>query len=60
MDGLGGSPWDIAGGLLGLGLLFVLRELASGALREAGEDLWAWGRRRGKQRCPDETKTPRP
>ncbi len=52
MGGLEGSPVEVAGGLLLLGLLFALREFLSGALREAGED--AWDRRRGRRRCRDE------
>ncbi len=50
MDGLDASPAQVAGGLLLLSLLFVLREFAAGAFRKAGEDAWAWGRRRGKAR----------
>ncbi len=59
MDRLDGSPAQVAGGLLLLGILFVLRELASDALREAGEELQAWGRRRGRKRCRDVEQKPR-
>ena len=54
MGGLDGSPIEVVGGLLGLALVFALREFLSGALRQAGEDLWEQGRRRGKARRPDE------
>jgi hypothetical protein len=36
-----GSALQVVGGLLLLAALFVLREFASGALRQAGEDFWA-------------------
>lgn len=41
-----GSALQIVGGLLLLAALFVLREFASGALRQAGEDFWERMRRR--------------
>lgn len=41
-----GSALQIVGGLLLLAALFVLREFASGALRQAGEDFWERLRRR--------------
>ena len=34
------------GGIITLAVLFVLRELTSGVLKEAGKDLWGWARRR--------------
>ena len=42
----GPSALQVAGGLVLLLLLFVLREFAAGALREAGKDAWARLRRR--------------
>jgi hypothetical protein len=30
--------------------LFVLREIMSGALKEAGKELWVWARDRGSRR----------
>ncbi len=57
MDNLDGSPVQIAGGLLMLAFLFALREFAAGALRQAGEDVWGWGkRRRRKPKCGNEKK----
>ena len=40
----------VVGGFLLFAGLFVLREIASGALKEAGKDLWGWVRDRGS-RC---------
>ena len=36
----------LVAGCLAVVLLFVAREVATGALRKAGEDLWAWLKRR--------------
>jgi hypothetical protein len=39
------------GGFLLFAGLFVLREITSGAMKEAGKDLWAWAKnRRSTQR----------
>jgi hypothetical protein len=38
------SHLQVAGGYLVLAGLFVLREITSGALKEAGKDLWVWAR----------------
>jgi hypothetical protein len=40
----------VGGGLLVAGS-FVLREIASGALKEAGKELWVWARDRGSPRA---------
>ena len=42
MDGFDPSAFPPVGGLLLLVLLFVVREIASGALKEAGKELWTW------------------
>lgn len=50
------STLQVVGGFLMLAGLFVLREIASGALKEAGKDLWNWARhlrRRGRCRCTE-------
>jgi hypothetical protein len=39
-----------AGGYLVLAGLFVLREFASGALKEAGKELWTWAREKHSRR----------
>ena len=38
------SHLQIIGGYLVLAGLFVVREIASGALKEAGKELWTWTR----------------
>jgi hypothetical protein len=38
------SNLQVVEGYLALAGLFVLREIASGALKEAGKDLWGWVR----------------
>ena len=40
MDMLDPSTLQVVGGWLLIALLFVLREVASGALKEAGKELW--------------------
>jgi hypothetical protein len=40
------SNLQVVGGLLVLAGLFVLGEIASGALKEAGKDLWVWAKSR--------------
>ena len=42
----GADPLLVLAGLAGVLLLFAARELAAGALRQAGEDLWGWLNRR--------------
>ena len=44
------SNLQVAGGYLVLAELFVLREITSGALKEAGKELWIWTRDRGSRR----------
>jgi hypothetical protein len=44
------SHLQVIGGLLMFAGLFVLREITSGALKEAGKDLWVWARDRGSGR----------
>src|SRR5215212_5322242 len=44
MEFLEPATLQVVGGFLLLAALFVLRELASGALKEAGKDLWIWAR----------------
>lgn len=54
MDSVDPSALQVVGGFLVLAVLFVLREIVSGALKEAGKDLWAWAREkrsRGNRRC---------
>src|SRR5215207_2216527 len=46
MDRLDPSTLQVVGGFLTLVVLFVLREFASGALKQAGEEFWVWARRR--------------
>lgn len=41
-----GDALLVLAGLAVVLLLFALRELAAGALRQAGEDLWGWLKRR--------------
>ena len=43
------SHLQAVGGFLLFAGLFVLREITSGALNEAGKDLWVWARDRGSQ-----------
>ena len=50
MDSLDPSALQVFGGILLLAGLFVLRELVSGALKEAGKELWVWARDRGSRR----------
>ena len=40
MDAPEPSAWQVAAGVVMLVALFAAREVASGALREAGKDLW--------------------
>ena len=50
------SGLEPLGGLALLLLLLALRELAAGALREAGKDAWEASKRRvrrGRGQCPD-------
>ena len=42
------STWEPLGGLALLLLLLALRELAAGALREAGKDAWEAAKRHGR------------
>jgi hypothetical protein len=53
MDSFEPSAFGPLGGILTLAVLFVLRELTSGMLKEAGKELWVWARsrRRGCQSC---------
>jgi hypothetical protein len=48
------NPQVVAGYLLLAGL-FLLKEVASGVLKEAGKELWTWARdtglRRHRRRC---------
>jgi hypothetical protein len=44
------SHLQVVGGFLLLAGLFVLREIASGALKEAGKELWMWARGGGSRR----------
>ena len=46
MDNFEPSAFGPLGGILTLSVLFVLRELTSGVLKEAGKELWAWSRAR--------------
>jgi hypothetical protein len=47
------SNLPVFGGFLLFAGLFVLRELVSGALKEAGKDVWRWAKaRRTSRRCP--------
>ena len=40
------SAAQVVAGLALLVVLFMAREVAAGALREAGKDLWRWAKRR--------------
>lgn len=40
----------VVGGVLLAAALFAAREVASGALREAGKDLWEWVKRQTARR----------
>jgi hypothetical protein len=40
MDQLDPASIQVVGGALGLVVFFVLREIAAGALKEAGKELW--------------------
>ena len=44
------SNLQVASGYLVLAGLFVIREIASGVLKEAGKELWTWARNSGS-RC---------
>lgn len=44
------SNLQVVGGYLVLAGLFVLREVASGALKEVGKELWLWAKGRGSRR----------
>jgi len=46
MDSLHPSALQVVGGFLVLAELFVAREFASGALKEAGKEFWGWVRGR--------------
>jgi hypothetical protein len=46
MDSFEPPAFGPLGGILTLVVLFVLRELTSGVLKEAGKELWGWARRR--------------
>jgi hypothetical protein len=46
MDAFDPAALQVVGRWLMLALLFVLREVASGALKEAGKELWAGTRQR--------------
>ncbi len=62
MDAPEPSAWQVVAGLVMLVVLFVAREVASGALNAAGRDLWAWVKRRAWRRHPcrcDEAGRPR-
>jgi hypothetical protein len=55
MDGFDPSALQLVAGFLLLTLLFVVRELASGALKEAGKELWGWTRRRRQMKVDGNT-----
>jgi hypothetical protein len=44
------SHLQVVGGLLLFAGLFVLTDIASGARKEAGKELWVWARERGSRR----------
>jgi hypothetical protein len=46
MDTFEPSAFWPLGGIVTLAVLFVLRELTSGVLKEAGKELWGWARAR--------------
>jgi hypothetical protein len=46
MDSLDPSALQVVGGFLVLAGLFVVREFASAALKEAGKAFWGWARGR--------------
>ena len=52
MDAPEPSAWQVVAGFVMLVVLFVAREVASGALNAAGRDLWAWVKRRAGRRHP--------
>ena len=56
MDPAHPSPAVVAGGLIVLVVAFAAREVAAGALRAAGKDLWAWTKRRAgpRRRAPSD------
>ena len=45
MDSFEPSAFGPLGGIITLAVLFVLRELTSGVLKEAGKELWGWARK---------------
>ena len=45
MDSFEPSAFGPLGGIITLAVLFVLRELTSGAIKEAGKELWIWARK---------------
>lgn len=51
MDTLDPSPVAVVGGLVALVVLFVIREVAAGAFREMGKDLWSRLKRCNPGRC---------
>jgi hypothetical protein len=44
------SNLQVGSGYLVLAVPFLLKEVASGALKEAGKDLWVWAREKGSLR----------
>jgi hypothetical protein len=51
------SHLPVAGAYLMLAELFLVKEVASGALKEAGKDAWVWARKErshGNRRCRHE------
>jgi hypothetical protein len=46
MDSFEPSAFGPLGGIITLAVLFVLRELTSGVLKEVGKDVWGWAKRR--------------
>jgi hypothetical protein len=44
------SHLQVVGGYLALAGLFMLREFASGTLKEAGKELWKWAREKRSRR----------
>jgi hypothetical protein len=46
MDAIEPPSLGPVGGIITLVVVFLLRELASGALKEAGKDAWGWAKAR--------------
>ncbi len=52
MDAFESPSLEPVGGIITLVVVFLLRELVSGALKEIGKDAWGWAKARRSPRRP--------